>query len=569
MSSRRWVALIAGAFAAAIAVSALLYRFSRSADFDRHSQVVEAVGQVRHLDRLLSEQVLAARFGLLNQYDSINATEAGLAAADGDLESRIRDVGVVDSGLEPAFHELEEAIAAKRAAAERFKTENSILRNSTYYLPTAANETVKNVSRSPTKTGRATDKGSDAMPVKTDAVAAAIQRVAQTGLAYNLIGDESSRDAHLQAIAALRAQEQLAPVESREALRLLVAHANAIAREVPAVDRWVQAAVSTESAEKLSALESEYQTRFARVVASSNRYRQILYAWSLFLLAAVGVTGVQLRRAYTGLELRVAERTSELRDALAALWGEMKLARKIQEALVPTAPSLSRCEIAARMQATDEVGGDYYDVIQMEGCEWILIGDVSGHGVPAGLVMMMCHTAVRTVLGSVPEAGPDVLLSRVNSVLTRNIRELNEDKYMTISAFRRSPDGTVRFAGAHQDVYIFRAATGRIERLESSGVWLGLKDEIGSVLAVQEFHLEPDDLLFLHTDGVTEATRDGVMFEREGIMRILQAANGKTAAQVVDETFAELLTYDVKDDATVVVLKQLHPWRGIEPDHST
>src|SRR5262249_996745 len=153
---------------------------------------------------------------------------------------------------------------------------------------------------------------------------------------------------------------------------------------------------------------------------------------------------------YAGLETRVADRTAELREALAALWGEMKLARRIQEALVPASPKLTACDVAARMEATDEVGGDYYDVIHHSDYEWILIGDVSGQRGGGGLVMMMCHTAVRTALRQNPKLQPGRLLAIVNSVMTDAIRQLGEDKYMTITALRRAPDGTVTFAGAHQ-----------------------------------------------------------------------------------------------------------------------
>src|SRR5262249_18499339 len=165
---------------------------------------------------------------------------------------------------------------------------------------------------------------------------------------------------------------------------------------------------------------------------------------------ALLLAGYALRRLYVDLDDRVRQRTAELKKALDALWGEMRLARKIQEALVPAAPQLAQCEVAASMKPADQVGGDYYDVVRAGCVEWILIGDVSGHGVPAGLVMMMCQTAVRTVLEVRPDIMPDELLASVNAVLTRNIKKLGEDKYMTISAFRREADGTVYFSGAHQ-----------------------------------------------------------------------------------------------------------------------
>src|SRR5262249_52532889 len=163
--------------------------------------------------------------------------------------------------------------------------------------------------------------------------------------AYNLIGDESARRAHLGAIDDLHLAQAALPADLRAPLASVVAHADVIAREVPAVDAWVNKVVNGDSGERLTRVERAYQTRFQGLVSSSNGYRRILYAWSLVLLIAVTASGLQLRRVYSGLERRVVERTAELGRALSALWGEMKLARKIQEALVPSAPSLAGCEV--------------------------------------------------------------------------------------------------------------------------------------------------------------------------------------------------------------------------------
>jgi serine phosphatase RsbU (regulator of sigma subunit) len=547
LSTRPRFALIALGFVFGLGVSALLFARSKAADYDRHARAIGAIGRVRHLDRLLSEQVLAARFGLLNQYDSINATEDGLRAARRDLAARVADVVPVDDELAKRLRDLDDSCEHELAIVERFKAESSILRNSIYYLPTAAGELAPRLAER--NVGRG-DAGR--------AASAAVQRVAQTSLAYDLIGDESSGAAHAQALAELAVLRPVAAGELEAAFDLVLAHARVVGREVPAVDAWVKAVTGGDSDARLAAIEHSYAARFDEIVAASNAFRRLLYGWSLLLLVAVGLAGVQLRRVYEGLELRVTERTADLRQALAALWGEMKLARKIQEALVPAAPALGGSEIAARMKPTAEVGGDYYDVVRPRGeTEWILIGDVSGHGVPAGLVMMMCHTAVRTLLGVDPDMPPDRLLSRVNRVLTETIRQLGEDKYMTISAFRRSADGTIHFSGAHQEVFVYRAATERVERMASHGVWLGLREQIDHTLDVQELKLAAGDVLLLHTDGVTEATRGDALFDTAGIERVLGEARGKSAEEIVSHVFAELEGYDLQDDATVVVLRQV------------
>jgi serine phosphatase RsbU (regulator of sigma subunit) len=543
-SAIRRVSAIFVLVAVAVAISAVLYARSQSADFGHHARAVEALGSVRHLNVRLSQQVLAARFGLLNQYDPITATEIELSSGADGLRATLAGVVKIDGTLDDSLRQLDRAIAIERAVVEHFKAENSVLKNSVYYLPTAARE-LERASMHAAVT--ATD---------ADAESAARQLV-QTALVYNLIGDQTAREAHLRALGRLHDLEPAAPQAIRSELSALFAHANVVANKQPSVDRAVKEVVESDVSERLKAVEGEYLARFGETITTANRFRNILYGWSLVLALAVGAAAMQLRRLYGDLEHRVAERTEQLQKALAALWGEMKLARKIQEALVPISPRLSNCEVAASMKATDEVGGDYYDIIRIHDREWILIGDVSGHGVPAGLIMMMCHTAVRAVLRSSPDIMPDRLLAFVNTVLTENIRQLGEDKYMTISALCRDPDGTISFAGAHQDLCVYRAATDSVEAFESEGLWLGLKDRIDDTLTMQRFQLGAGDVLFLFTDGITEATKNGALFDMVGIRRVLDRARGKSAEQVLDDLFKELDGYELSDDATALVLRQL------------
>jgi phosphoserine phosphatase RsbU/P len=170
----------------------------------------------------------------------------------------------------------------------------------------------------------------------------------------------------------------------------------------------------------------------------------------------------------------------------------------------------------------------------------------------------MCQTAVRTVLRQDPEIMPDRLLSMVNSVLTENIRQLGENKYMTISALRRDPDGRVYFAGAHQDICVYRAASDSVECIETEGLWLGLKDSIDEALVTQSFQLGSGDVLLLYTDGIIEAMRDGSLFDVGGVRDVLAKARGKSAQQVLSELFTALRDFKLNDDATVLVIRQLN-----------
>jgi serine phosphatase RsbU (regulator of sigma subunit) len=543
-SSARWFAFIGVPFVVAVAISGVLYSYSQTADFGRHAQAVEMLGIVRHNGELLSKQVLAARFGLLNQYDPLNATESELTLAGYELKARIAAAVGPDAPLDESLSRLEEAIVQQREIIERFKAENSVLKNSVHYLPTAAGE----LSRTSERDWR--------IPAQ-DAAQAAIAALSRAALVYCIVGDESARRAYAQALADLNMRRASLPEKFSVQAESLLSHARVILDKQPAVDGWVQLALAGAVGQGLDQVEHRYHERFNAVVAKSNGYRKILYGWSVLLAIAVGLASMQLRRLYADLERRVADRTADLAKALEALWGEMRLARKIQEALVPASPALTRCDVAAAMKPAEEVGGDYYDFVAAGSREWMLIGDVSGHGVPAGLVMMMCHTAVRTVLHADPDTSPEDLLAQVNTVLTENIRQLGEDKYMSITAFRRDPDGTISFAGAHQDVFVYRSDADAVEVFETEGVWLGLTERIADSLRPKKLKLGEGDVLVVHTDGITEAMRDGSLFDTAGLRQVLGRSRGKTSRQILDDTFRALDGFTLSDDATLIVVRQL------------
>src|SRR5450432_3725876 len=179
MSAVRQFALIIGFVTLALLVSGALYSRSRSADFDRHSQALEAIGNVRHLNELLSERVLAARFGLLNEYDPITQTELGLGAGASELRARLRNVLPTNGDLDHALDQLDEAIATQRSGVERFKRENSVLKNSLYYLPTAARE----------------------LAGKSDALRSPLSQLVEAALVYNLIGDRGAETTYAATLA--------------------------------------------------------------------------------------------------------------------------------------------------------------------------------------------------------------------------------------------------------------------------------------------------------------------------------------------------------------------------------
>jgi predicted ATPase/serine phosphatase RsbU (regulator of sigma subunit) len=270
----------------------------------------------------------------------------------------------------------------------------------------------------------------------------------------------------------------------------------------------------------------------------------------------------QLRRSNDTLEVQVAERTEELRRTLAELWSEMDLARKIQTVLLPSETRFRDYEVSAMMVPASTVGGDYYDIIRTDGSDWVLIGDVSGHGVTAGLTMMMIQTAIRTIVLSGGEGTstltPAQVLSRVNAAVRGNLRKVDEDHYMTITGLQLQ-GGSVRYSGLHQDILIYRASSRAVERVETRGMWIGPVDDIAPLLRDDTLELTSGDIVLLFTDGITEAMVGGKRFGTDGLAAAFSklAATGHDSGGILKGIMQNMEGVAPQDDVTMMAVRYL------------
>jgi phosphoserine phosphatase RsbU/P len=242
---------------------------------------------------------------------------------------------------------------------------------------------------------------------------------------------------------------------------------------------------------------------------------------------------------------------------------ELEIAARIQTSILPRNLAVEGLEIAARMMTATEVGGDYYDVLPVDNGCWIAVGDASGHGLTAGLVMMMVQTGVATLVRAQPEAAPRSVINTLNRVLFENVHDrLEAERHMTLSLVRLGRDGKAVVAGAHMDAVIWRAATQSIELLGTPGTFLAISDDIDHVNVEREWQLQVGDLLVLLTDGVTEAEDgNGRPFGYEGVLEVVEPRAGKPVAAVRDALFEALIRHSptLVDDATIVVLRYVGP----------
>jgi PAS domain S-box-containing protein len=184
---------------------------------------------------------------------------------------------------------------------------------------------------------------------------------------------------------------------------------------------------------------------------------------------------------------------------------ELAIARRVQTSILPRELSAPGLELAAAMLPAEDVGGDYYDVHPApDGC-WLAIGDVAGHGLDAGLIMLMVQSATATLVRTKPAATPREILAHLNDTLFENIRQrLGGDAHVTYTLARYRTDGTILFAGAHEDIIVVRA-DGTAELLRSPGTWLGGRADIRRVTVDALVKLEVGDVAVFYTDGITEA----------------------------------------------------------------
>ncbi|UQA59344.1 PP2C family protein-serine/threonine phosphatase [Polyangium aurulentum] len=245
---------------------------------------------------------------------------------------------------------------------------------------------------------------------------------------------------------------------------------------------------------------------------------------------------------------------------------ELEISSRIQTSILPRRLAVEGLDVAARMIPASEVGGDYYDVFPVEDGGWIGVGDVAGHGLTSGLIMLMVQSTIAALGRDDPRAAPRDLVRVLNLVLYENIRHrLGNDEHVTISVMRYHRDGRVIHAGAHEDIVICRADTGRVEVIPTLGPWVGAMRDVSRTVQDEELHLRDGDLMVLYTDGVTEARSDkGEQFGIDRLVAKVEALQKEPVERIRDEILDEVARWAPKqdDDVTLLVLRYHAPVKG-------
>ena len=258
--------------------------------------------------------------------------------------------------------------------------------------------------------------------------------------------------------------------------------------------------------------------------------------------------------------LRVAQmvrtRQAEVRER-ERIEQELRTAQQIQRTFLPKGvPELPGWQLVSSYQPAREVGGDFYDFLSLGGGRLgIVLGDVTGKGIPAALVMTAARTMLRTAAQE-EGAEPDGVLARVNDLLHADI-----PAGMFVTCFYALLDptsGRLRYANAGQDLPYLRRSDGTVRELHATGMPLGLLP--GSQYDTHETTLAPDESLLFFSDGLVEAHNPArEMFGLPRVMR--EVAVQADGAVLISALLGDLKVFtgpdwEQEDDVTLVALRR-------------
>lgn len=291
----------------------------------------------------------------------------------------------------------------------------------------------------------------------------------------------------------------------------------------------------------------------------------IAAANNLFFLVGTSVISVAINHVRFRLIQTEFSLLVQLKQARDALWSEMELAKRVQTTLLPRRLAITGYDVAVAFSPAREVGGDYYDIIETKrGDRYVTIGDVAGHGLDSGLIMMMAQTAVSTVVRGHDECAPGDVLKTVNSVLRENVGRLGSNHYMTMIVMQLADDH-ITVAGHHQDVLVYRRVARRVETIATKGSWLGIADNLDGFVDGIDIPIAGGDCVLLFSDGVTEAeSQTGELYGQERLTQAFARVAPWGAEAGLRKLQEEIDRYQhgQSDDMTVIMVSRRIPQDG-------
>jgi len=259
---------------------------------------------------------------------------------------------------------------------------------------------------------------------------------------------------------------------------------------------------------------------------------------------------------------KISSLNEQLKSENLRMSTELDISRRLQQMLLPKDKELQQIEsldIAGFMEPADEVGGDYYDVLQHNGRILFGIGDVTGHGLESGALAIMVQSSIRTLL-ALNETDPVKFFSALNQMVFHNVQRMNVEKSLTLVLVYYQQN-QLYLSGQHEEIIVVRS--GELELIDTIdlGFPIGLDEHITEFVRQIKVPLNPGDVVVLYTNGITEAENiDGKMYGLERFCEIIQQNWQKTAQEIQQAVIENVRQFigeqKVFDDITLLILKQ-------------
>ena len=237
---------------------------------------------------------------------------------------------------------------------------------------------------------------------------------------------------------------------------------------------------------------------------------------------------------------------------------EKDVARKVQEKLFPQSiPEMKTIEYCGMCLPADSVGGDYYDYFrESEETLFLSIGDVTGHGLPAALLMASLTGFLRSN-AHIHGSSPDRLMNETNSMMCGST-STSTFATLFLCIFNDMARKLTYVNAGHNPPFLLRNSGTEIINLDKSGILTGAVDDYE--YEKHELSLKEGDLLFLYTDGVTEAFNSAAeQFGEERLLSVLKDGINKSPREICDSILNALSNWMNKipqaDDITLIAVK--------------
>jgi serine phosphatase RsbU (regulator of sigma subunit)/pSer/pThr/pTyr-binding forkhead associated (FHA) protein len=235
---------------------------------------------------------------------------------------------------------------------------------------------------------------------------------------------------------------------------------------------------------------------------------------------------------------------------------ELMIATEIQNGLFPSEiPEIAGYDLSAFNRPCTEVGGDYYDIIDLGGTVGIAIADVAGKGIGAAMLMSNLQALLR--LRAMEIADPSELIAKLNGDL---VGRVGEGRFITCFYLALDPvENKIRYSNAGHNPPMLSCSAGTVATLEVSGMPLGILPDIH--YGISEAEIGPGDVLVLYSDGITECmNKAGDLFGEDRLKDVIASACRDDAHGIRGAIFSAVDTFreeePYSDDMTLIVLKR-------------